>query len=566
MTLNCISVNNGSPHHSPENNQNSENKVVIETDCGKVEGMKYEEITTDPQAKLDVYEFRNIPYAVPPIGNLRWRPPVRLSKDKKRCWNGTLQYDSKKIVACKQINPREATLKTTEDCLVLTVRTPSINPDKRLPVLYWIHGGGMDWGYNEMFAYHPDREFSASMQVVTVSVNYRLNIFGFLSLKELWITSGADESYGNYGVMDQVLGLQWVRDNIGNFGGDPNKVTIYGESGGGTGVYCLISSPLAKGLYQKASPASGAPHIRVTHVEADKIYRTYIEKSNCSFPNPSEVVDCLQNKNTEVLLNLWQGPTLNYHGEFPDKSPYTGHPIEILDPVTITQSPDGISLGTKDNIDFLIGNTAQEIGPFPNAPSPVANITTWEDLQNKLEPRINTFKEGLYPKVLELYTERSPEKVTPIDLTPAYIYEVMATDVLLICTTDDVVGHLKLIESFNVYRFIASQPATKEIGLGLNTAYHGWDTVALFGLKFFPSGKVLPHDDKEFMLNIRRIYWGFLHSSASFPAMYKNKVIDFWKNGIIVWEQDYHKKECKVWRKYGFLKYAWGNIGEKTKR
>lgn len=539
--------------------KNNENKVTVKTECGTVEGMKYEE-TTDAQEKADIYEFRNIPYAVPPVGPLRWRPPVRLSKNETKCWKGTLKYDSKKIIACEQIYPR-GQLETTEDCLVLTIRTPTLDPNTKLPVLYWIHGGGMNWGYNEMFAYYPDREFSASMNVVTVSVNYRLNIFGFLSLKELWVTSGAAKSYGNYGIMDQILGLQWVRDNIQNFGGDPNQVTVYGESGGGTAVYCLMSSPLAQGLYQKASPASGAPNIRVTHTKADMIYRDYIKSTNCSNATASGVLNCLQNTDTRVLLKLWQGPSLNYHGEFPTNSPYKGHPIEILDPVVITKSPDQIPLTTKDNIDFLIGNTAQEIGPFPNTPSPVANITTWLDLQQKLQPKINTFKEGLYPIVLNLYTQKSATKVTPANITPAYVYEVMSSDVLLICSTTDVSNHMKLIVPFNVYRYVLSQPATREIGLGLNTAYHGWDTVALFGLKFF-RGKVLPNNDKQLMLNIRKVYWDFLHSTPSFQRNYKNKVIEFWKNDIIVWDHDYHKEECKVWREYGLLKYAWGNIGK----
>ena len=184
--------------------QDGDEYVNVKTECGLVQGKMIKEKVFALNKTVNTYEFRNIPYAVPPVGALRWRPPVQLNKDPSKCWNGTLEY-TKDIIACKQINPREPHLQSTEDCLFLTVRTTSVTPSKKkLPVLVWFHGGGMIWGYNEMHAFYPDTEFSAYMEAVTVSVNYRLNIFGFLSLEELWIESGPNRSYGNYGIMDQI--------------------------------------------------------------------------------------------------------------------------------------------------------------------------------------------------------------------------------------------------------------------------------------------------------------------------------------------------------------------------
>ena len=550
--------------------------VKVKTECGKVEGKSFRE-TTDTGKRKTVYEFRNIPYAVPPVGNLRWKPPVRLSKDKSKCWKKTLRYDKKKIVACKQSHPREPNLISSEDCLVITVRTPTLNKNAKLPVFFWIHGGGLVWGYNEMPTYfpknekpstnYPNREFTASMNAVTVSVNYRLNFFGFLSLKELWINSGPEESYGNYGIMDQILALKWVQHNIQNFGGDPNKVTIFGDSGGAVAVYGLIASPLANGLFQKASPLSGAPNYRVTHTMANQILRPFLAQTPCH-GSDEQVANCLRSLPGEVFLAVSKGdpertsnPTLTFHFQFPRNTPYVGFPVEVLDPVVVPHSPDQIPLTRGDYLDILIGQSAQEVAPSPTSASFLdRNITDFASLENEIKPRLDTFKMDSYSLMLSLYTQNCDGSINmPDQVTAQYIYTLMTTDVLVSCTTANVAKYLSQLPNFSVFRYVISQPDSKGLGLGVNAANHGWGPRLLFGLRKI-AGRAIPKADRRLMMNIRYVYKRFIHSDPWFKQIYKDKVIDFWRNYIFRLN-GYHEQQCNAWQLTGVLGHSWGLLG-----
>ena len=143
----------------------------------------------------------------------------------------------------------------SEDCLFLNVYTPADAKDKsKLPVMFWIHGGGYSGGASSEPRHNGD--FLPLKGVILVTINYRLGVFGFLVTKEL--AEEANGSAGNYGLMDMVAALHWVNENIKNFGGDPNNVTIFGESAGSFAVSTLMASPMAQGLFQKAIGESGA--------------------------------------------------------------------------------------------------------------------------------------------------------------------------------------------------------------------------------------------------------------------------------------------------------------------
>jgi len=210
----------------------------------KVEGGQVRGVVEDG---LTVY--RGIPYAAPPVGNLRWRAPQPAPK-----WDGVrdaAEYGR----ACMQSNPAISNLPApSEDCLFVNVWTPAMRAGERLPVMVWIHGGGFTAGTPAEQLYHG--EWLASKGVVVVSVGYRLGVFGFLSHPGLSAESNHHVS-GNYGLLDMVAGLQWVRKNITAFGGDPGRVTIFGESAGAIAVSQLCASPLAKGLFQAAISESG---------------------------------------------------------------------------------------------------------------------------------------------------------------------------------------------------------------------------------------------------------------------------------------------------------------------
>ena len=183
--------------------------------------------------------FKGIPYAAPPVGDLRWRPPAPASE-----WS--------EVRRCDKFGPKSLQKKQdgvqSEDCLYLNIWRLRTREEK-LPVMVWIHGGGFTQGSGHQPGYDGTR--LAKRGVILVTLNYRLGALGFMTHPELSAES-PQHSSGNYGILDQIAALKWVRENIEQFGGDANNVTIFGESAGGTSVYLLTASPLAKGLFQRA--------------------------------------------------------------------------------------------------------------------------------------------------------------------------------------------------------------------------------------------------------------------------------------------------------------------------
>ncbi len=202
------------------------------------------------EGSLTVY--RGIPFAAPPVGDLRWRPPQPPAK-----WQGIRSAD-KFAAECVQSSggsPQDAkTPEMSEDCLYLNVWTPAKSAHDHIPVLVWVYGGGFNAGATSIPTYSGD--VLARKGVVLVSIAYRVGPFGFLAHPDLSAESPHHVS-GNYGLLDMIASLQWIKTNIAAFGGDPQKVTVFGESAGGIAVSQLCASPLAKGLFQGAISESG---------------------------------------------------------------------------------------------------------------------------------------------------------------------------------------------------------------------------------------------------------------------------------------------------------------------
>ena len=195
--------------------------------------------------------YRGIPYAAPPVGELRWKPPVALEP-----WTAPREMTRFGAVSPQPKTPFYGDLGAqSEDCLFLNVWTSAKNPAEKLPVMVWIHGGAFLIGSGSQATYEGSE--LAKSGVVLVTLNYRLGPFGFIAHPALSAESPHKAS-GNYGLMDQAFALQWVRDNIHAFGGDPGNVTIFGESAGGASVCALMASPLAMGLFHKVIVLSGS--------------------------------------------------------------------------------------------------------------------------------------------------------------------------------------------------------------------------------------------------------------------------------------------------------------------
>jgi para-nitrobenzyl esterase len=219
--------------------------LTVKTAQGKIEGKTINE--------GKVRAFMGLPYAAPPVGDLRWKAPEPPAK-----WKGT-RSATEFGAHCAQGRVFDDMIfqdsGPSENCLFLNVYTPAnAKGNSKLPVMFWIHGGGYSGGGSSEPRHNGD--FLPQKGVVLVTINYRLGVFGFLATADL--AKEANGAAGNYGLLDMVAALHWVKDNIKNFGGDPGNVTIFGESAGSFAVSTLMASPMAQGLFQKAIGESGA--------------------------------------------------------------------------------------------------------------------------------------------------------------------------------------------------------------------------------------------------------------------------------------------------------------------
>lgn len=242
---------------------------------------------------IDLQAFRGIPYAAPPTGRYRWREPQPVAR-----WAGVRQA-TQFAPRCMQHLQETTSFRSTamsEDCLYLNVWAPASNGNAKLPVLVYFHGGGFQAGDASKARY--DGANMASRGIVTVTVNYRLGIFGFLAHPDAARESGHG-STGNYGLLDQHAALRWVRENIERFGGDPSKVTIGGMSAGAISVSAHMASRLSKGFFARAIGESGAAFKPIklwSRREADTAATLFAEHAN------APTLDALRAMPAEALL------------------------------------------------------------------------------------------------------------------------------------------------------------------------------------------------------------------------------------------------------------------------
>ena len=293
-----------------------------------------------------VVSFKGIPYAASTAGNNRWRPPQR-----KQPWKGVRQAKDYGDF-CPQ-SKRETLWfelgKTSEDCLTLNVWTPKNTSQSKLPVMVWIHGGGYLQGSGNIPRLNnPD---FAKQGVVLVTINYRLNVFGFFAHPTL-LEESENEMVGNYGLLDVIAALQWIKRNIHLFNGDPDNVTVFGESAGASLISYLMISPKSKGLFHKAISQSAAVGLAPdTHIDkrvgfnmsAMEIAIKYTKAMNFEL---DQSMDQLRQLSSEII-------------------------IEKLDPRTVfapmidgTLIPDHVGLlfadGKQHDVPFLIGGNSWE--------------------------------------------------------------------------------------------------------------------------------------------------------------------------------------------------------------
>jgi para-nitrobenzyl esterase len=312
---------------------------TVKLDTGEIAGSV---VTKEGAPELHVY--KGIPFAAPPVGELRWKAPQRPAP-----WQG-VRSCTKFGNACPQpsIPLMSVDEPQSEDCLYLNVWTPAKKATEKLPVMVWIHGGSYAFGSGAQSIY--DGEALARRGVVVVTINYRLNAFGFLAHPALSAESG--KGSGNYGLLDQIAALEWVKRNIAAFGGDKDCVTIFGESAGGGSVMALLISPLAKGLFHRAVAQSGVLFARPLREAAygqepaEKVGERFAAKLGC------DTLSAMRQKSAKEVL---AAAMLNANplGE-------GGHDLgPVADGWVIPGDPYDLMRQQRD-VPLLLGTTADE--------------------------------------------------------------------------------------------------------------------------------------------------------------------------------------------------------------
>jgi len=310
-------------------------KLIVQTAQGQVEGLSANGVT----------EFLGIPYAAPPVGDLRWRPPTPHAP-----WNSVLKATAYGPI-CAQSNEFgvfAGPANNNEDCLYLNVFTPTLKSSARLPVIVWIHGGGNVDGETPGY---DGSKMAKQGHTVVVSMEYRLNAFGWLAHPAL---DQEGHLFGNYGLLDQQLALKWVQNNIAQFGGDKNNITLGGQSSGAINTGLNMVSPLAKGLFHRAICQSLCPGpltpggFQTTLATAEARGVAFAVAAGCGSGTDASTAKCLRNLTAAQVEAV--AATGNYTG---GQGIIDGQIIPIL-PMTAFQN------GQFNHMPFMNGNTEDE--------------------------------------------------------------------------------------------------------------------------------------------------------------------------------------------------------------
>jgi para-nitrobenzyl esterase len=323
---------------------------IVKIDTGKLQGATAAGITS----------FKGIPYAQPPVGYYRWRPPYPVD-----AWTGVKKATDYGPDCMQLPFPGDAAplgVKPAEDCLYMNVWVPAARPAKKLPVMVWIYGGGYVNGGSSPAVY--DGSQFAKRGVVFVSFNYRVGRFGFFAFPAL-TKEEPSGWHGNYTFMDQIAALEWVRRNIAAFGGDPKNVTLFGESAGGGSVLTMMTSPLARGLFQKAIIESGGgrtglfPPRYLNHASpsgnpsAESIGLAFAKKAGISGDDAAALA-ALRKLPADAVVDR-----LNMASMFAAQSTYAG---PMIDGQVVVDTPEAVyAAGQGAKIPLMIGANSMDI-------------------------------------------------------------------------------------------------------------------------------------------------------------------------------------------------------------
>ncbi|XP_057609377.1 carboxylesterase 1E-like isoform X1 [Chionomys nivalis] len=523
---------------------------VVNTRHGKVLG-KYVSLEGFAQP---VAVFLGIPFAKPPLGSLRFAPPQPAEP-----WSfvkNATSYPpmcSQDAVTGKIVNDlltnrkEKIDLEFSEDCLYLNIYTPAnlmkTNRD-RLPVMVWIHGGGLVVGGASTY---DGLALSAHENVVVVAIQYRLGIWGFFS-------TGDEHSRGNWGHLDQVAALRWIQNNIASFGGDPDSVTIFGESAGSESISVLVLSPLAKNLFHRAISESSVVFTSGLFMkDVSSLTKKVAVTAGCKTTTSAVIVHCLRQKTEDELMEVtlkMKFPKLDLQEDTKEHYPFTP---TVIDGVVLPKAPEEILAEKNFNtVPYIVGINKQEFAwILPNLmefpPTDVKldkEMVMW--LLTKSAYFFNIPEDGI-PAAIEKYSMDTDDPVRNRDLFSELIGDVMfGVPSVIVSRSHRDAGATTYMYEFQYHPSFSSDSKPKTV-----MGDHGDELYSVFGapilrgnaseeetnlskmvMKFWanfarngnPNGKGLPYwpeyDQKE----------GYLHIGATTQQAQrlKDKEVTFW--------------------------------------
>nr|WP_319376137.1 carboxylesterase family protein [uncultured Methanoregula sp.] len=428
--------------------QKAPDTTVVKTDAGYVSGINQDGIRV----------YHGIPFAAPPTGDLRWRPPAPVQP-----WEGVKQAKEYSAICPEAVkatpSPGSQPQNMSEDCLYLNVWTPAKNASEKLPVMVFFYGGGFTGVAGSMPAYNGTT--LAEKGVIVVTPNYRLGALGFLAHPQLDNESPYHAS-GNYGILDQQAALKWVQNNIAAFGGDPSRVTIFGQSAGAESNYVHLVSPLSQGLYRQVIVESGpfwahGTIINATHSKeyAESFGTQYAQSLGYSGP---DAIARMRTLSPETLINATPSSPSSF---------WSTHTVMFepnVDGWVLPDTLDNLFLNHKENpVPLMVGNNA-------------GDGTTLAANANMSVPEYISFLKSRFGNNADTVFKKYPANSTAeVQLRLAQ----MMTDNDFVDSVKFAAGSMSdMSPDTYVYRYsyiIPGQPV--EMG-----AFHGSETILLFGI------------------------------------------------------------------------------------
>ncbi|XP_005388398.1 PREDICTED: liver carboxylesterase 1-like isoform X2 [Chinchilla lanigera] len=458
---------------------------VVDTVHGKVLG-NYVSLEGFAQP---VAVFLGVPFAKPPLGSLRFAPP-----QPPEPWNyvkNTTSYppmcsqheEGNQMLSDFFTNRKESIpIWYSEDCLYLNIYTPAdLRKKSSLPVMVWIHGGGLALGGASTY---DGLALSAHENVVVVTIQYRLGIWGFFS-------TGDEHSRGNWGHLDQVAALRWIQDNIANFGGNPGSVTIFGESAGGESVSVLVLSPLTKNLFHRAISESG---VALTAGLVKKDGKSLAEKiavaAGCKTITTAVMVHCLRQKTEDELLEISQKIKLLSVDLLGDPREHDPFVSTVVDGVLLPKTPEEILAEKNFNtVPYMVGINKQEFGwvipmlmgnPIPEGKLDQETATS---LLWKFYPFVN-ISEELTPVATEKYLGGTDDPVKKRELFLDLLADLMFGIPSVIVAR----GHRDAGASTYMYEFQYQPSFLSDLKSKTVIGDHGDEIFSVFGAPFLKEG------------------------------------------------------------------------------